>query len=146
MIERVFDDKTAKECENLLTKLIIDEKKYDNSIDENTIISNYFINVIKDKKNILLCYRDNSIVKGFIFLKPIKNNDLDGYLIDGLYVLSEYRRQGIAKKLIKEAISLTKVNKYSFITMNVLYNNEVARKLYKSIGFNEFMLNMKLDV
>lgn len=146
MIERVFDNKTAKECENLLTKLIIDEKKYDNSIDDNVTISNYFINVIKDKKNILLCYKDNNIVKGFIFLKPVKNNDLEGYLIDGLFVLEEFRRLGIASQLIKEAVSLTKKNNYKYIAMNVLYNNDVARKLYKSLGFNEFILNMKLDV
>ncbi len=146
MIERVFDNKTAKECETLLTKLIIDEKKYDNSIDDNVTISNYFINVIKDKKNILLCYKDNNIVKGFIFLKPVKNNDLEGYLIDGLFVLEEFRRLGIASQLIKEAVSLTKKNNYKYIAMNVLYNNDVARKLYKSLGFNEFILNMKLDV
>ena len=146
MIERVFDNKTAKECEKLLTKLIIDEKKYDNSIDDNVTISNYFINVIKDKKNILLCYKDNNIVKGFIFLKPVKNNDLEGYLIDGLFVLEEFRRLGIASQLIKEAVSLTKKNNYKYIAMNVLYNNDVARKLYKSLGFNEFILNMKLDV
>lgn len=143
MIIRVLDEDRANICDNLLTKLIQDECKYDSSIEKNFVVKNYFINIIKKKSNILLCYEENNIIKGYIYLKPIKNNDLNGYLIDGLYVDIVYRNKGIATKLITEAIKIIKKTKTDFIDINVLANNKIAWNLYKSFGFNEFKINLR---
>ena len=59
MIIRVLDEERANACDILLTKLIQDERKYDNSINENFVVKDYFKNVIKDENNILLCYEED---------------------------------------------------------------------------------------
>ena len=54
MIIRVLDEEIANICDELLTKLIRDERKYDNSIDENFKVKDYFKNVIKNNDNVFL--------------------------------------------------------------------------------------------
>ena len=131
MIRQVLDEKYASYCDILLTKLIQDESKYDDSINKSYTVKNYFKNIIKQKDHILLCYEENNYVVGYIYLKPIKCDNKTGYLVDGLYVEEEYRNKGIAKKLIIESLNrLSKIN-VEFIDINVLYDNVVAKKLYK---------------
>ena len=141
MIERVYDEKLADNCDQLLTLLIRDEKQYDNNIDDNYEVKDYFKNVIKNKENILLCYKDNDIINGYIYLKRVIENDKKGYLVDGLYVLEDYRRQGIAKKLVDYALKLIKDSE--FININVMADNKNAINLYKSFGFREFRITLQ---
>ncbi len=145
MIKRVLDLETANVCDELLTKLIQDERQYDDSIDENFIVKDYFKNVISNEDNILLCYIDENIVKGYIYLKPTGDNK-KGYLIDGLYVKEEYRNNGIGKALISEAINLIKDKEVDYIDINVMNNNLNAIKLYKSLNFNEFRITFRKDL
>lgn len=145
MIKRVLDLETANVCDELLTKLIQDERQYDDSIDENFIVKDYFKNVISNEDNILLCYMDENIVKGYIYLKPTGDNK-KGYLIDGLYVKEEYRNNGIGKALISEAINLIKDKEVDYIDINVMNNNLNAIKLYKSLNFNEFRITFRKDL
>ena len=145
MIKRVLDLETANICDELLTKLIQDERQYDDSIDENFIVKDYFKNVISNEDNILLCYMDENIVKGYIYLKPTGDNK-KGYLIDGLYVKEEYRNNGIGKALISEAINLIKDKEVDYIDINVMNNNLNAIKLYKSLNFNEFRITFRKDL
>jgi len=146
MIIRVKDEKRADICDNLLTKLIQDERQYDSSIDENFIVKDYFKNVINNPNNILLCYEDNNIIKGYIYLKSVNIDNQDGYLIDGLYVLEKYRNNRIATKLINEGLKIIKDKKPKFIDINVLADNKVAIMLYKSFGFNEFKINLRKNL
>ena len=146
MIIRVLDEKRANICDELLTKLIQDERQYDDSIDENFIVKDYFKNIIKKENDILLCYEENNNVMGYIYLKAINNNNEKGYLIDGLYVEETYRNRGIATKLINEAIKVIKDTDSKFIDINVLANNLIAYKLYKSLGFNETKINLRKDL
>jgi ribosomal protein S18 acetylase RimI-like enzyme len=142
MIKRITDKKEADICDSLLNELIIDEGKYDSSIDKNFVVNDYFCHVIKNCENILLgCIEDNKIV-GYLFLK--KQNE--GYLIDGLFVNTNYRRRGIAKSLIQEAIKISKENNALFLDINVMYNNEIAKSLYKSLNFNEFKLSLRNEL
>ena len=142
MIIRVEDEKRANYCDLLLTKLILDERKYDKSIDKDYTVNNYFKNVIKDKNNILLCYEEDNIIKGYIYLKKIEN----GYLIDGLYVLEEYRNNGIAHALIDKALMIIKEKNGVFVDINVMSNNIEAIKIYKSYGFNEIRVGLRKNI
>lgn len=146
MIIRVNDEKSANACDELLTKLIQDEKQYDDSIDINFTIKDYFKNVIKNENNILLCYEDSNNIEGYIYLKSMNNNDKKGYLIDGLYVEPAYRNRGIATKLIDEAVKIIKDTDAKFIDINVLADNKTAYKLYKSFGFIDFKINLRKDL
>lgn len=73
----------------------------------------------------------------------MEEDNKKGYLIDGLYVEKNYRRNGYAKELLKYALKLLKKETTNFIDINVLYTNEIAKKLYKSLGFQEFIITMR---
>lgn len=131
MIIRVENIDDCKTCDNFLTLLIHDEKQYDETIDENFVVKDYFVNVIKNKDNILLLYKEDINSIGYVFAKRVD----DGYLLDGLYVLENFRNKGIARKLLNEIIKeINLLGEYK-IFINVLKENGVAYNLYKSLGF-----------
>lgn len=130
MIIKVNNADDCKKCDEFLTALIQDERKYDKTIDEKFVVNNYFINMINDE-NILLIYKEENKPIGYIFAKKID----DKYLIDGLYVDSDFRNNGVAteliKKIIKEINSLGNFKIY----INVLKENKTSFELYKKMGF-----------
>lgn len=130
MIIEVSNLEDCKICDKFLTLLIQDERKYDNTIDENFVVKDYFINMI-NSQNILLLYKNEIINAGYIFAKKIEN----GYLIDGLYVDINFRGNGIAKKLINEAIKKIYLLGDYKIFINVVKENKTAVNLYKNMGF-----------
>ncbi len=146
MIIRVLDEERASTCDILLTKLIQDERQYDNSIDKDFVVNNYFKNIIKNENNILLCYEEDNIIKGYIYLKPVNNDSQNCYLIDGLYVDNEYRNKGIATKLIENALNIIKETNVAVVDINVMANNSVAISLYKRFGFNEFRISLRKNI
>ena len=130
MIIKVNSIDDCKICDNFLTLLIQDERKYDTTIDEKFVVKDYFINMINNQ-NILLLYKNENKPIGYIFAKKID----DKYLIDGLYVDINFRNKGIATKLIKVIIKeIYSLGDYE-IFINVLKENKVAVNLYKNIGF-----------
>ena len=130
MIIKVNSIDDCKICDNFLTLLIQDERKYDNTIDEKFVVKDYFINMINNQ-NILLLYKNENKPIGYIFAKKID----DKYLIDGLYIDVIFRNKGIATKLIKVIIKeIYSLGDYK-IFINVLKKNKVAVNLYKNIGF-----------
>lgn len=143
MIIRIIEEKDAKVCDELLTKLIRDESKYDKLISKDFEVQDYFKNVIKDSNNILLGYIIDNQIIGYTYLKYLANDNKKGYLIDGLYILENYRGQGYAKKLLKYALNLLKNKSLDFIDINVLGANEKARNLYKLLGFKDFKITMR---
>lgn len=130
MIIKVNSIDDCKICDNFLTLLIQDERKYDTTIDEKFVVKDYFINMINNQ-NILLLYKSENKPIGYIFAKKID----DKYLIDGLYIDINFRNKGIATKLIKVIIKeIYSLGNYK-IFINVLKKNKVAVNLYKNIGF-----------
>ena len=75
MIIKVLDEYKADKCDELLTKLIQDERQYDSYINENFIVKDYFKNIIKDKNNILLCYEENENIVGYTYFKYQNNEE-----------------------------------------------------------------------
>jgi len=130
MIIKVNNDDDCKKCDEFLTLLIQDERKYDNTIDEKFVVNNYFINMINEE-NILLLYKNENKPIGYIFAKKIDNK----YLIDGLYVDCDFRNKGIATKLIKEIINeIYSLGNFK-IYITVLKENKIALELYEKMGF-----------
>lgn len=143
MIKRIITTKDAKVCDYLLTKLILNESEYDKLLPKNFVVQDYFQNVIKDEKNILLGYIVDKKIIGYTFLKNIIKDENAGYLIDGLYIEEAYRRKGYAKELLEYSLNLLKKENPAFIEINVLYANKIARNLYKSLGFQDFKISMR---
>ena len=143
MIKRIITTKDAKVCDGLLTKLILNESEYDKLLPKNFVVQDYFQNVIKDEKNILLGYIVDKQIIGYTFLKNIIKDENAGYLIDGLYIEETYRRRGYAKELLEYSLNLLKKENPAFIEINVLYANKIARNLYKSLGFQDLKITMR---
>lgn len=143
MIKRIINEKEAAICDELLTKLIRDESKYDKLISQDFKVYGYFKNIIKDNKNILLGYVIDNQIIGYTFLKYMPEDNNKGYLIDGLYIEEAYRRKGYAKELLEYAFKLLEKETCDFVDINVIYANEIAKKLYKSLGIKEFKITMR---
>ncbi len=146
MIEKIKTKELADKCDELLTKLILDEKQYDDSIDSSFVVNNYFNNFVNDEDKILLGYLvDNNLV-GYIYAYETTSNNVKGLFIDGLYVESDYRNRGIAKELINEVILEAEKRDSKFIDIKVMNNNEVAKNLYASLDFNAFKVMMRKEM
>ena len=142
MIEQIKDINNAIICDNLLTKLIQDERQYDSYINSDFVVKDYYQNIINKEDHLLYGYFINNEMVGYIYLKPIIVDNKKGYLIDALYVLDAYRRQGIGESLVKYGIDLIK-DKVDFVDISVMSNNIAAFKLYEKIGFNNFKTLMR---
>ena len=142
-VKLVITNEDANKCDKLLNKLVLDERKYDNSISEDAKILNYFKYMIRQKYNFLLGYYiDNNIV-GFTFIKGI---DKETALLDGLYVEEEYRNKGIATELIKTAFETCKNNKIKFLDVNVMYQNKEAQSFYNKLGFVNLRIGLRKPI
>lgn len=142
MIIQIIDELDCNQCDILLTKLIQDEKQYDDTISDNFVVKNYFKNIIKLKDSILLGYKKDNKIVGYLYLKPIENH----YLIDGLYVEKEYRNQSIATNLIKEAEKILKQKGIKYVNINVLNNNKLAKDIYESLEFKAFKIELRKEL
>lgn len=105
-IKKVINDQMAKDCDNLLTKLVQYERKFDNNIKEDFVVSNNYVNIYKKENNILFIVYDNDKPVGFIYgyIKSATSNLFYKTVaqIDALYVLDSYRKKGIATSLINK--------------------------------------------
>ena len=146
MIDKIKTKELADKCDELLTKLILDERQYDESIDPSFEVNNYFNNFINDEDKILLGYFIDNILVGYIYVYETVSNNIKGLFIDGLYVESEYRNKGIAKELINEIILEAEKREAKFIDIKVMSKNEVAKHLYESLNFNEFKVMLRKEM
>lgn len=133
----------ANECDKLLTELMLFERKYDSSISEDIIITNHFNKMLNDKNIILLAYYLENKIVGYILIKKINN---DTCILNGLYIKEEYRNKGIGKSLLKEAIKRCKKLKAKHIDIKVFYKNEQAKKVYKELGFTEYLVQLRKQI
>ena len=140
--------KDAKYLDNLLTKLIQDERQYDNSIDENFIVTDFYQNYIEDNTKFLYLAEDNTEIIGYIygFFKKDDTNENNIAYLDALFIKSDYRNQGIANKLIKEFKTWAIDNNCTNMEVNVCSQNIKAKNLYLKNNFYNIKetLNCKL--
>lgn len=149
-IREVKTIEEAKQCNELLTKLINDERKFNPNIKNDFKVTSWFENIYDKENNILYIAVEDNIVVGYIYVKFIPSDNapekLSETFIDGLYVLEEYRNSGIATSLINMAKTWSKKLGAKYISLNVLCNNDVAINLYKKLEFNDFSINLKSEL
>lgn len=143
MIKEVKNVEDANKCDELLTKLILDERKYNDLIDNNIVIKNHFSKMLDDKDVILLAYYLDKLIVGYILIRKINENLC---LLDGLYVLEEYRNQKIASSLLNEAIDRCKKLNVKYIDINVMEKNELAKRIYKKLDFTEYEVKLRKNI
>lgn len=137
-------------CANeLLTKLIKDEKKYDDNINENCNVTSFYERIYNSDGVCLLVAKENNFVTGYLY-GYIENNG-DTYInlvgvLDALYVREEYRCKGVATKLIKEFKLWSIKHNAKEIEVKVLNDNINAINLYRKIGFKNVKTIMNLKI
>lgn len=150
IIEKVNNINDAKKCNELLTKLLISESKYDKNLRNDYIITNYFENKYQNEDNILLIAKQEENVIGYAYCKI---NELPGgpiiskvTLLDGIFVEEKYRKQTIATKLINECKNWSKEIGATYFEIKVAKENINALKIYEQIGFKDFEHKMRIQL
>ena len=143
MIKEITTIEEANVCDTLLTLLIQDERKYNDTIDKNYVVKDHFNKLLGDSNAKILAYFLDDKIIGYILIR--KTDDLT-CLLDGLFVLEEYRNQGIGKELINEAIKVCKNYKVKYVDINVMKENTVAKNLYQELNFNELEIKMRKEL
>ena len=142
-IKQVTNVVDADRCDELLTKLIHDERQYNDTIEDNYIITNHFNKMLDDENIIILAYYINKTIVGYILIRRTSNNTC---LLDGLYVEKEYRNKGIGNSLLKDAISRIKNMNVKYVDINVMYNNIIAKHIYEKLGFVGYEIKMRKSI
>jgi ribosomal protein S18 acetylase RimI-like enzyme len=70
--------------------------------------------------------------------KPLVN-------IHDVFVLDEYRGRGISLKMLKLVESIARQRNCCKLTLEVLSNNNPARRAYQKLGFSDYQLDPGLD-
>ena len=86
---------------------------------------------------IVLTNYAESIAVGFIqlYLKYSSINAIKTTIVNDLFVMPDYRNNGIALKLIEAAFKFAINNESAIIQLETLQDNLIAKKLYESVGF-----------
>lgn len=133
-----YDD--AIDANDLLTKLIADEKKYDKNINENCVVKSLYEKFYNQKDVCLYVAKYNNTTIGYVYGYIQNNGDCKNNIVctlDALYVLKEYRNNGVATELINSFIKWSKGKNAYYIDLKVCNLNENAIKIYKKFGFYE---------
>ena len=139
MIKEVKSELDANKCDALLTKLILDERKYNELIKEDIIIKDHFNKMLDDENIVLLAYYLEEEIAGYILIRKTDENIC---LLDGLYVLEEYRNHS----LWNSAIDRCKKMNAKYIDINVMEKNEVAKNIYKKLDFKEYEIKLRKKI
>lgn len=150
IIVKVDNLEDARKCNELLTLLIENEEKYNENINKNYIVNNWFENLYNMENNVLYVAKENEEIVGYIYCKINtgengSTNNLEA-LIDGLYVLEEYRKKGIATALINKAKQWCRNKNVKYIMINVLENNKTALNLYSKLNFNDYEKTLRFSI
>ena len=130
-----YDQENARVCNDLLTKLIKDETKYDENLKNNIIINNYY-NKLNENSVIYIAFINNKVV-GYIYgyvTEDIFVKEKTAKL-DALYVIEEYRGNKIASKLIEEYKNWCFSKDVKYIEVTAWNDNIDATKIYLKQDF-----------
>ncbi len=152
MLDYTIRKATLSDCQdlnNLLTKLIVDEKKYDKNINELCVVKRcYEDQILSDHVCTLICEKDNKII-AYIFGYIVNRGDAylnDIAKIDALYVEEKYQNNGLATSLINEFKKWTKEKNIKYIELSVCNENINAVKLYQKTGFKNIKNIMNIEL
>lgn len=140
----------AKVINNFLTRLIHDEKQYDENINEKCIVYSFYENLIENKNNcILIAENNDNMIIGYLYGYVASNGD--AYLektsqLEAIFVDEKFRGNNIGKKLVNKFILWSKNNNVKYIELKVCNENLGAINLYKKNGFNNIKSIMRLEI
>lgn len=137
-----MNDKIIIAEENLLDEFLImssDLWKEDYNKEE---ITSFFIESCNSQKNRILFYVKNGQIAAFIYLSirvdyvEGSNSSPTGY-IEGIYVKPEFRKSGIAGKLLSEGEKWVKEKGCKQIGSDAYLDNKGSFDFHLSVGFKD---------
>ena len=133
----------------LLTLLIRDEKQYDESINENFVVTDMYENLINEPKRIILVAEEDEKIIGYLYGYIIDGDEVQTESIaklDALFVEEEYRRMGAAEMLIDHFKVWVINHNITGMVVNVCSSNYKAKSLYQKKGFKTTKETMSLEI
>ena len=76
----------------------------------------------------------------------IEEGDIEYGLIPNLFVARKFRNQGLGKKLLEAAESYAMEKKVAWLRIGVFADNQVANRLYESMGFRSLFLEREKEL
>lgn len=97
---------------------------------------------IENQYSKIFIVKKNEEVVAYMKVNFDKAQTEEGYKdtleVQRIYVLKEYKGQGIGKLLMKKAIEITRSNNLKYIWLGVWEHNYAAIKFYEKKGFEKF--------
>jgi len=148
MIIREATEKDLTQLVKLQSSLMKSESKMSSYLNLKKNFSEmareFFTSQLKSKKAVVYIAEENNTIAAYIHLEmvepliPILNwkSDLN---IHDLFVKKEFRKKGIAKKLLQTAIKFAKKKKADNLRVVLFSKNKEAIRAYESIGLSDEM-------
>lgn len=141
------DKSLVEQCDKLFIHFLESESKYDDNYLERKDIKS-FLDDLDDKNNILYSAIEDGKVVGFLFgyIKKLKAEINPVAHLCFLYVDPKYRNKKIATNMINAFLQEIKLMDIKNIDVKVYFNNEKALNLYKKLGFDPFLENLRKKI
>lgn len=137
IIKKAKTEQDTQTANNLLTKLINYESKFNKNIKEDFIIKDFYEKRLDDNNCIAIAYNEKNEVLGYLYGYFQKyNTNFNGIgFIDAIYIEEKYRKNHVVTKLVEYFKKWTASKDGNEIELNVLKDNEIAFETYKHLGF-----------
>lgn len=105
---------------------------------------------LNSEDKILLVAEDNGKLLGYAVAEiqtrsPIFKISKNGYIND-VFVLEEFRKLGVASKLLVEIKNWFKAKDVKYIELAVLANNEIGKKTWAKFGFEAYEIKERVEM
>ncbi|MFN7251757.1 MAG: GNAT family N-acetyltransferase [Anaerobacillus sp.] len=89
----------------------------------------------------MFAVQDNELIIGLAFFNIGISLEKGGYYIwlNDLYVHNDFRKKGIAKKLLLHTLFWAEQNNLKGIELETGVNNQATKRLYNSFGFHDIV-------
>ena len=148
---RIATEKDLKTLLEFEQMLIAHERPHDPTLKQNEQIHYYDLPALMDSDNseVFVAEIDQEIVAtGYGVIENNKSKYIEakrGY-IGFIVVKDEFRRQGIADKILKHLLKWFEDREVYEAMLRVYDTNESAVKLYEKLGFQKGLVEMKINL
>ncbi len=138
LIRRALEDDVSS-LNALFNMLIVDEKKYDDNVDETFVVDCFYENFLVEDDKVLLVALDDKRIIGYLYGYVL---DDATYLqkvgvLDAIYVLSSYRGMHVGSSLLKSFKDWLFNLNINLVQVSVFKDNFEALGLYEKNDFAE---------